>query len=179
MLQMHLHQPACSTVGRSQRLWDAMASRPTLSSAEHGRRAPLHQRRAQAGSQPGDMNALAGMFMAYAMQLQQQAQQQSQQGVVNYAAQLTVDHLTYHPPGAEAPLLDDISFSLPANQLGLVIGRSGSGKTTLLQVWHRPHPQLPARLLPAKPAMPPELHSCCAVVRPTCLIHPTPDSPQQ
>lgn len=86
------------------------------------------------------------------MQMQQQAQQQSQQGVVNYAAQLTVDHLTYHPPGAEAPLLDDISFSLPANQLGLVIGRSGSGKTTLLQVWHWAHPQLSARLLPAQPA---------------------------
>lgn len=36
--------------------------------------------------------------------------------------------------GAEAPLLSDVSLSLPAKQLGLIYGRSGAGKTTLLQL---------------------------------------------
>jgi hypothetical protein len=42
--------------------------------------------------------------------------------------------LCFHPPGCEAPLLSDISMSLPPRSLSLVIGRSGSGKTTLLQL---------------------------------------------
>ncbi|KAL2620899.1 hypothetical protein R1flu_001104 [Riccia fluitans] len=47
---------------------------------------------------------------------------------------LQVKGVTYRPPGSEAKLLDNVSFSLPEKSLGLVYGPSGSGKTTLLQV---------------------------------------------
>jgi ABC-type sulfate/molybdate transport systems ATPase subunit len=33
-----------------------------------------------------------------------------------------------------APLLNDISFKVPAKRMGLIYGRSGAGKTTLLQL---------------------------------------------
>ncbi|EFJ41516.1 hypothetical protein VOLCADRAFT_77566 [Volvox carteri f. nagariensis] len=49
-------------------------------------------------------------------------------------AEIRVEGIGFHPPGSEKPLLQDINMSLPANSLGLVMGRSGSGKTTLLQV---------------------------------------------
>ena len=39
-----------------------------------------------------------------------------------------------HCAGTEAPLLQDISFRVPAKKLGLIYGRSGAGKTTLLQL---------------------------------------------
>lgn len=77
-----------------------------------------------------DPNLLAGMFMAYAMQLQQQ----NPQVVESTGAHVVLDNVTFHPPGAEQPLLQGVSLSLAANKLGLIIGRSGSGKTTLLQV---------------------------------------------
>jgi hypothetical protein len=70
------------------------------------------------------------MLMAYAAQMQQQQQQGSR---VAPGAEVHVDDLGFHPPGAERPLLTDVSMLVPANSLGLVIGRSGSGKTTLLQ----------------------------------------------
>ena len=41
---------------------------------------------------------------------------------------------TSRSAGAPAPLLTDVSLSLPPNKLGLVFGRSGAGKTTLLQL---------------------------------------------
>jgi len=80
-----------------------------------------------------DPNGLAGMFMAYAMQLQEAMQQQQNAGP-SPGANVVVKNVGFHPPGAEAPLLDDVSFHLKPNQLGLIIGRSGSGKTTLLQL---------------------------------------------
>jgi len=36
--------------------------------------------------------------------------------------------------GTERPLLQDITFKVPAKKLGLIYGRSGAGKTTLLQL---------------------------------------------
>lgn len=82
-----------------------------------------------------DPNGLAGMFMAYAMQLQQAMQEQQQQSAAGSSgANVLVKNLGFHPPGAERPLLDNVSFHLKPNQLGLIIGRSGSGKTTLLQL---------------------------------------------
>lgn len=82
-----------------------------------------------------DPNGLAGLFMAYAMQLQQaMAQEQQQTAAGSQGANVLVKSLGFHPPGAEQPLLDDVSFHLKPNQLGLIIGRSGSGKTTLLQL---------------------------------------------
>ncbi|GLC41555.1 hypothetical protein PLESTB_000702600 [Pleodorina starrii] len=86
---------------------------------------------AGAGSAFGDPNSLVGMLMAYAVQLQQQ---QQQAGVGAIGAEIRVEGIGFHPPGSEKPLLEDINLSLPANKLGLIMGRSGSGKTTLLQV---------------------------------------------
>lgn len=82
-----------------------------------------------------DPNGLAGLFLAYAVQLQQaMAQEQQQTTAGSTGANVLVKNLGFHPPGAEAPLLDNVSFHLKPNQLGLIIGRSGSGKTTLLQL---------------------------------------------
>jgi energy-coupling factor transporter ATP-binding protein EcfA2 len=53
---------------------------------------------------------------------------------ISSGAAVCVRGLTFHPAGAEQPLLDDISLDLPALSMGLLIGRSGSGKTTLLNV---------------------------------------------
>ena len=47
---------------------------------------------------------------------------------------LYADRISYHPPGAPQPLLQEASLHLAANELGLVYGASGSRKTTLLQV---------------------------------------------
>ena len=47
---------------------------------------------------------------------------------------LYADRISYHPPGAPQPLLQEASLHLAANELGLVYGASGSGKTTLLQM---------------------------------------------
>lgn len=70
--------------------------------------------------------------MAYAVQLQQEQQQSAANP--HAGAEVHVEGITFHPPGSETPLLDNVSMVLPPNSLGLVIGRSGSGKTTLLQV---------------------------------------------
>jgi ABC-type bacteriocin/lantibiotic exporter with double-glycine peptidase domain len=71
--------------------------------------------------------------MAYAAQMQQQLQQQSAASELP-GANVLARGVAFHPPGAEAPLLDGVGFDLRSNQLGLIIGRSGSGKTTLLQL---------------------------------------------
>ena len=49
-------------------------------------------------------------------------------------ADLCASNLAFHPPGAPAPLLRDVSLRLRPNTLGIVFGRSGAGKSTLLQV---------------------------------------------
>ena len=45
---------------------------------------------------------------------------------------LEFDHVTYRFPGAERPVLDDVSFRAEAGQTVAIIGGTGSGKTTLL-----------------------------------------------
>ncbi|KAJ7561532.1 hypothetical protein O6H91_03G031800 [Diphasiastrum complanatum] len=47
---------------------------------------------------------------------------------------LRVQEISYRPPGTEAFILKNVTFSLPEKSLGLIYGRSGSGKTTLLQI---------------------------------------------
>ncbi|KAF8062780.1 CDKC-1 [Scenedesmus sp. PABB004] len=90
------------------------------------------------GLGPGgiDPNGLAGLLMAAALQLQQAAEAGAGGGAGGGlpGGSVLVRDLAFHPPGADAPLLDGVSFRLPPNQLGLIIGRSGSGKTTLLQL---------------------------------------------
>lgn len=120
---------------------DSASHLATSSPGRHGhgaRRAPLCRSGAGgpasgAGTAFGDPNSVMGMLMAYAVQMQQQ-QQAAGAGGAAPGAEVRVEGLTFHPPGAEQPLLQDIRMTLPANSLGLVMGRSGSGKTTLLQV---------------------------------------------
>ncbi|PRW20876.1 ABC transporter I family member chloroplastic [Chlorella sorokiniana] len=83
------------------------------------------------GSAPQQGETLADV-MGNIMQQLMAMQQQGPAG--STAAHLHVADLGYQPPGAPAPLLTDVSMSLPPNQLGLVFGRSGAGKTTLLQL---------------------------------------------
>ncbi|MDX2273013.1 MAG: ABC transporter ATP-binding protein [Cyanobacteriota bacterium] len=47
---------------------------------------------------------------------------------------LEVQGLTYHPAAAPQPILQDISFQLGSQQLGLIVGSSGAGKSTLLEL---------------------------------------------
>lgn len=49
-------------------------------------------------------------------------------------AHLLVDKVSFQPPGSPVQLLNDISFSLLPNKLGIIYGRSGAGKTTLLHI---------------------------------------------
>ncbi|KAK9815285.1 hypothetical protein WJX72_001086 [[Myrmecia] bisecta] len=61
-------------------------------------------------------------------------QQQQQQANEPTGAAVHVSGVTFQPPGADVPLLQDASLTLPPNELGLIYGRSGSGKTTLLHI---------------------------------------------
>lgn len=47
---------------------------------------------------------------------------------------LTLTQLSYHPPAAATPILQEINLKLAPQQLGLVVGPSGSGKSTLLEI---------------------------------------------
>lgn len=60
--------------------------------------------------------------------------QQSPLGVSPTGANLHLEKICYHPPGATSPLLQDVSFELKTEEMGLICGKSGAGKTTLLQV---------------------------------------------
>ncbi|AFY69219.1 ABC transporter related protein [Thalassoporum mexicanum PCC 7367] len=56
---------------------------------------------------------------------------------------LEIQNLSYHPPAAAAPILQNIELQLEPQQLGVVVGPSGSGKSTLLEIlagfvqWHQ------------------------------------------
>jgi energy-coupling factor transporter ATP-binding protein EcfA2 len=80
------------------------------------------------------MSPLIAMAVQMIQQAQAQAQAQQQQAGPTPGAHVAVRGLSFHPPGADRPLLRDVTFDLRPNQLGLVLGRSGSGKTTLLQL---------------------------------------------
>jgi ATP-binding cassette subfamily B protein len=43
-------------------------------------------------------------------------------------------HVTFHYPGAEAPVLSDVSFSTTAGMTTAIIGSTGAGKTTLVNL---------------------------------------------
>lgn len=85
--------------------------------------------RAGGGSGDDGLLAAAGILALLAQQ-----QQSSQQTPPPTGAHLVLADVGFHPAGCEKPLLDGVSMHLPANKLGLLVGRSGSGKTTLLQV---------------------------------------------
>jgi hypothetical protein len=123
---------AAAASGRALRGSSGVPAAPGWGGAAPRRRAAVAAA-AAAANDPGGANALAGLFMAYAAQVQEQMQQQSAAAALP-GAHVRAEGVSFHPPGAEAPLLDGVTFDLQSNQLGLVIGRSGSGKTTLLQL---------------------------------------------
>ncbi|UQT50805.1 ATP-binding cassette domain-containing protein [Flavonifractor plautii] len=49
------------------------------------------------------------------------------------------DHVSFSYPGAEEPVLRDISFTLYPGQTAAVIGSTGSGKSTLADLLLRLH----------------------------------------
>ena len=49
-------------------------------------------------------------------------------------AHIEFDHVGFHYPGAEHPVLDGISFSTGPGQTLAIVGSTGAGKTTLLQL---------------------------------------------
>lgn len=53
---------------------------------------------------------------------------------VGSRGELSMDHVWFTYPGAERPVLEDISFSGRAGQTIAIIGGTGSGKTTLLSL---------------------------------------------
>nr|WP_152822157.1 MULTISPECIES: ABC transporter ATP-binding protein [unclassified Corynebacterium] len=57
------------------------------------------------------------------------------------------DHVSFSYPGAEAPVLRDISLSARPGQVTAIIGATGSGKTTLLSLIPRLHTATRGRVL--------------------------------
>lgn len=53
---------------------------------------------------------------------------------VSQTAVLEFKHVGFHYPGAESPVLQDISFTVRAGQTLAIIGSTGSGKTTLVNL---------------------------------------------
>ncbi len=47
---------------------------------------------------------------------------------------LSLNNVCYHPAATPKPIIEGITFQLPPQKLGLIIGKSGSGKTTLLEI---------------------------------------------
>ncbi|MEW5307681.1 MAG: hypothetical protein WDW36_010059 [Sanguina aurantia] len=88
----------------------------------------------QAESYADQGGSFAAAMYAYAALLQQQ-EEAARHGLAHVlGAQVDLSDVTFHPAGVERPLLNKVNMLLPANRLGLVMGRSGSGKTTLLQL---------------------------------------------
>ena len=50
---------------------------------------------------------------------------------------IKVQNLSFSYPGAERPVLDDVSFSIEAGEFALLIGATGSGKSTLMRLLKR------------------------------------------
>ena len=50
---------------------------------------------------------------------------------------VVLDRVTFSYPGAEAPVIHDISFAVEPGQTTAIIGSTGCGKSTLLPLIHR------------------------------------------
>ena len=53
------------------------------------------------------------------------------------AAELVFDHVTKRYPGQERPAVDDLSLTIPAGDLCVLVGPSGGGKTTAMKMVNR------------------------------------------
>ncbi len=47
---------------------------------------------------------------------------------------LCLKNVGYHPAATPHPIIENITFNLEPQKLGLIVGKSGSGKTTLLEI---------------------------------------------
>jgi ATP-binding cassette, subfamily B, multidrug efflux pump len=53
---------------------------------------------------------------------------------IAHGSEVVFDHVDFHYPGAEAPVLQDVSFRAEPGQTTAVIGSTGAGKTTLINL---------------------------------------------
>src|SRR5437764_13201036 len=53
------------------------------------------------------------------------------------AAELVFDHVTKRYPGQERPAVHDLSMTIPAGALCVLVGPSGGGKTTAMKIVNR------------------------------------------
>lgn len=47
---------------------------------------------------------------------------------------ITLEHVTFHYPGTDRPVLDDVSLTIPAGGVLAVVGENGAGKSTLVKL---------------------------------------------
>src|SRR4051794_41584955 len=53
------------------------------------------------------------------------------------AAEIVFDHVTKRYAGSERPAIDDLSITIPAGEICVLIGPSGGGKTTAMKMINR------------------------------------------
>jgi osmoprotectant transport system ATP-binding protein len=53
------------------------------------------------------------------------------------AAEIVFDHVTKRYPGREEPAVDDLSLTIPAGDICILVGPSGAGKTTAMKMVNR------------------------------------------
>src|SRR3954451_5800728 len=53
------------------------------------------------------------------------------------AAEIVFDHVTKRYAGSERPAVDDLSITIPAGEICVLIGPSGGGKTTAMKLVNR------------------------------------------
>ena len=53
------------------------------------------------------------------------------------AARIVFDHVTKRYPGRPAPAVDDLSLTVPAGEICVLVGPSGGGKTTAMKMVNR------------------------------------------
>ncbi len=53
------------------------------------------------------------------------------------AAEIVFDHVTKRYPGASTPQVDDLSLTIPAGEICILVGPSGAGKTTAMKMVNR------------------------------------------
>ena len=107
---------------------------PSAARLHPPRRPPRAAAASSSPGSPADAAAAAAVFQAIARSLAELADGGRASQAPPAGAALRLDRLSYHPPGAPAPLLSSACLSLPPHGFGLIYGRSGSGKTTLLQL---------------------------------------------
>ncbi|WP_433926946.1 ATP-binding cassette domain-containing protein [Sorangium cellulosum] len=95
-------------------------------------RLPEHPPRAEGGAAAAREGAAAGEGAAIALSSGGAAA--ALDGEPRRPLAIVFDRVTFTPPGAVRPVLDDVSLSIPAGAVVGICGRSGSGKSMLLRL---------------------------------------------